>query len=100
MDNQDLVSVYTVKNPVEAEMVRSALQLIGIPCMIGGETQASFSGTFEIDILTPVADAERARKELRLLRREKKERRKARIEKKKAKGSDAIQELKPRKGKG
>ena len=96
MENEDLVSVYTVKSPAEAEIVRGALQAIGISATIGGETQAAFTGTFDIDILTPVGDADRARKELRLLRKEKKERHKARVEKKKAKdagkSSSAIQE--------
>ncbi len=100
MDNEDLVSVYTVKSPAEAEIVRSALQAIGISATVGGEMQAAFTGTFDIDILTPIEDADRARKELRLLRKEKKERRQARVAKKKAKeaekGSEAIQELKPK----
>jgi Putative prokaryotic signal transducing protein len=100
MEEQEPVSVYTVKSPAEAEIVRSALQALGIPCTIGGEIQGGFTGTFEIDILVPAEDADLARKELRLLRKEKKERRKARVEKKKTrkaeKSSEAIQELKPR----
>jgi hypothetical protein len=100
MANEDLVSVYTVKSPAEAEIVRAALEAIGISATIGGEMQGAFTGTFDIDILTPAEDADRARKELRLLRKEKKERRQARAEKKKAKetdkGSEAIQELKPK----
>jgi Putative prokaryotic signal transducing protein len=99
MDKQDLVSVYTVNNAAEAEIVRSSLESVGIPCSIGGESQAGLAGVLEIDLLTSAEDADRARKHLKLLRHEKKERRKAQIEKQKAKEanlkSEAIQELKP-----
>jgi phage tail tape-measure protein len=80
MENQDLVTVYSVSNPAEAEIVRSALESVGISCVIGGEMQGGFTGTFEIDILAPAADADRARKELRMLRKEKKERHQARMD--------------------
>jgi hypothetical protein len=98
-DKQDLVSVYTVKSPAEAEVIRGALESAGISCMIGGETQAGLAGVLEIDILTPADEAERARKHLKQLRRDRKERHKAQVEKRKAKAqdiaSDAIQELNP-----
>ncbi|HZZ77605.1 MAG TPA: DUF2007 domain-containing protein [Gemmataceae bacterium] len=100
MENEDLISVYTVKSTAEAEIVRGSLESVGIPCQIGGESQAGFSGVLEIDILTHVSDADRARKHLRLLRKEKKERRQRRLEAKKAREaethtgpSDAIQAL-------
>ena len=103
MDSEDLVTVYTVNSAAEAEIVRSAFQADGIPCEIGGETQAGLAGVLEIDILTHVSDADRARKLLRLLRKEKKERRKRHLEAKHAREaaanttntSEAIQELKP-----
>lgn len=99
MENQDLVSVHTVQNATEAEIIRGALESVGISCTIGGEGQAGFAGFFEINVLTPVEDADRARKYLRQLRREKKERKKERIEKRKTKAaepnSEAIQEMKP-----
>jgi hypothetical protein len=102
MDKEDLVSVYTVKNSAEAEIVRGSLESVGIACQIGGESQAGLAGVLEIDILTHVSDAEKARKHLRLLRKEKKERRHRRLEAKKAREaqeaptgpSEAIQEMK------
>lgn len=106
MDSEDLVTVYTVNSAAEAEMIRNAFKSVGIPCEIGGETQAGLAGVLEIDILTHVSDADRARKHLRLLRKEKKERHKRHLEAKKARETaadsaaaagtgDAIQELKP-----
>jgi hypothetical protein len=102
MDSEDLVTVYTVNSAAEAEIVRNAFKAEGIPCEIGGETQAGLTGVLEIDILTHVSDADRARKLLRLLRKEKKERRKRHLEAKQAREaagstdtSEAIQELKP-----
>ncbi len=101
MADEELVSVYTVKSPTEAELVRNALKSVGIPCEIGGEGQAGFSGVFEIDILTPASEVDAARKYLRKLRREKQQRRKQRREAKSAKEaktdvSEAIQEKPPR----
>lgn len=100
MADQDLVTIATVKNPTEAELIRGALESIGIQCMIGNEGQAGFAGVFEIDVQVPEADAERARKELKALRREKKERKTAARQRRDAKksdqGSSAIQELKPK----
>jgi hypothetical protein len=102
MENEDLVSVYTVKSSAEAEIVRGSLESVGIACQIGGESQAGLAGVLEIDILTHVSDAEKARKHLRLLRKEKKERRQRRLEAKKSREeqetrvgpSEGIQEMK------
>ena len=68
MDREDLVSVATVNNPTEAELIRAALESAGIACEIGGESQAGFAGVFEIDILTKAEDAEEARAILRDLK--------------------------------
>ncbi len=99
VDNQDVVTVCKVNSPAEAEIIRGALQSIGINCSIGGEGQAGLAGVLEIDVCTPIEDADRARKHLRLLRREKHERRKAQVVKRRAKeaskSSEAITELKP-----
>ena len=102
MDRQDLVSVMTVQNPMKAEIIRGALQSAGIPCEIGGETQAGFTGipALGINLLTQVADLERARKHLRKLRKRIRLRKERRAEAKRAKAEDAerlknaIQELK------
>jgi hypothetical protein len=98
MDDDDLTSVYTVKNPTEAEIVRNALQSIGIACQIGGETQAGLAGVLEIDVLVHASDVPAARKHLRQLKREKIARKKKRAEARKARAKDvseAIQEKPP-----
>ena len=98
MEQNDLVTIYTVNSPPEAELIRGALQSAGIPCTIGGESQAGLAGVLSIDILVSATDAVKARKHLKQLRVEKKERKKARVEKRKAreadKGSEAIKEMK------
>ena len=40
MDTNDLVAVYTVANPVKAEIIKNALAGEGIRCFIEGENQA------------------------------------------------------------
>jgi hypothetical protein len=96
MDAQDLVPVYTVQSPAEAEIIRNAFKSDGIACEIGGESQAGLAGVLSIDILVHASDVDKARKCLRILRREKVERKKKRMEARKAKDaehpSDAIQE--------
>lgn len=84
MENDDLVTIFTVQSPAEAEIIRSSLESVGISCTIGGEGQAGFAGVLSIDILTSVDDADRARKHLRLLEREKIQRRRDLRERKKA----------------
>lgn len=101
MDDQDLVSVFTVQSPTEAEIIRAALQSAGIACQIGGARQAGLSGMLQIDVLTHVSDTKKARKLLRQVRLDKREKKKQRVAAKKAKSagktppSEAIQELKP-----
>jgi putative signal transducing protein len=70
MENQDLVTVTRVRNSAEAEVIRGVLESIGIPCMIGGESQGGFAGVLEIEVMTSVTDADRAREYLESLRRE------------------------------
>jgi hypothetical protein len=97
-DDDDLTSVYTVNNPTEAEIVRNALQSIGIACQIGGESQAGLAGVLEIDVLVHASDVDAARKHLRELKREKIARKKKRAEARKARAKDvseAIQEMPP-----
>lgn len=97
MDGEDLVSVYTVQSPTEAELVRNALKSAGIACEIGGESQAGLAGVLAIDILVHADDVPAARKHLRTLRRERKERRLRAKEAKAARppSSEAIQDKKP-----
>lgn len=64
MDIHDLVTVYTVTNPVEAEVIKNALQDEGMRCFLEGSTQAGEVGigAFEIKIQVPAGDADRAGK--------------------------------------
>ncbi len=64
MDIHDPVVVYTVSNPVEAEIIKSALQAEGIRCFLDGINQAAEVGliAFEIKVTVPAGDADRARK--------------------------------------
>ena len=43
MDADEPVTVYTVNNPYEAEVIKMALQGEGISCQLDGEGQAGFS---------------------------------------------------------
>lgn len=61
VDASELVSIYQSSNPGEAEIIKSALLEEGIPCELGGESQAGFTGMFAIDVLVRAVDAERAR---------------------------------------
>jgi len=61
MNANDPVTVYTVQNPYEAEVIKMALQGHGILCQLDGEGQAGFSDILEIGILVPAKDAEGAR---------------------------------------
>jgi Putative prokaryotic signal transducing protein len=63
MDSQDLVTVYTVSNPIEAEIIKNALEEEGITSFVEGGMQAAESGLtgLPVRIDVPVGDAERAR---------------------------------------
>jgi hypothetical protein len=62
MDYNDLVTVYTVGNPVEAEVVKNALQAEGIRCFLEGIDQAGIIGlmALEIKVQVPAGDRDRA----------------------------------------
>ena len=62
MDSLDLVTVYTVTNPIEGEVIKNALEAEGIRCFLEGESQAAEVGVpaFEIKVQVPAADAAQA----------------------------------------
>jgi Putative prokaryotic signal transducing protein len=64
MDSQELVTVYTVGNPVQAEIIKNALQANGIRCFLDGINQAAEAGLMALEIKVQVApaDADKARK--------------------------------------
>ena len=64
-DPDEIVTVYTVTEPTQAELIRAELNAEGIAAEVGGENQAGLSGVLRIDILTRARDADRARKFLK-----------------------------------
>lgn len=63
MEQNELVTVYTLTNPVVAELIRSDLESEGIRCILAGIEQASAAGLPGTEILVQVqfADSSRAR---------------------------------------
>jgi len=62
MEADEPVTIYTVNNPYEAEIIKMALQGEGISCQLDGEGQAGLSDILEIGVLVPARDADRAQK--------------------------------------
>jgi Putative prokaryotic signal transducing protein len=64
VDPQELVTVYTAGNSVEAEIVKNALLDEGIKAFIDGEMQAAESGlpAIPVKVIVPAFESERARK--------------------------------------
>jgi hypothetical protein len=62
MDIHEPVVAYTVKDPMEAEIIRSFLKSKGIPCTIGGEHQIGLAGVMDIEIIVRSVDADRVHK--------------------------------------
>jgi hypothetical protein len=60
-DPDELVTVYTAREPTLAELIRTELEAEGIPCEVSGENQAGLAGVLKIDVLVRAADANRAR---------------------------------------
>jgi hypothetical protein len=63
MDNDpnELVTVYTVSNPIEAEIIKNALVDEGIACVLDNELQAAGLTGLDIKVQVPVSQASRAR---------------------------------------
>ena len=61
MENDEPVTVYSVNNPYEAEVIKTVLQAEGISCKLDGERQAGLSDILEIGVLVRARDADRAR---------------------------------------
>jgi hypothetical protein len=62
MESDEPVTVYTLNNPYEAEIIKMALHGEGICCQLDGEGQAGLSDILAIGILVPARDADRAQK--------------------------------------
>ena len=64
MEAEDLVTVYTAANNIEAEIIKNALKNEGIKAFVEGSYQAGESGLVGIPVTVQVAavEADRARK--------------------------------------
>ena len=62
MEADEPLTVYTLNNPYEAEVIKTILQGEGIFCQLDGEGQAGLSDILEIGILVRARDADRAQK--------------------------------------
>jgi hypothetical protein len=60
-DGGDLVTVYTLKDPYKAEIIKNALRGEGISCELDGEGQAGLSEILDIGVLVRAQDADLAR---------------------------------------
>ena len=62
MDADEPVTVYTLNDPFQAEVIKTSLRNEGIFCELDGERQAGLSEILEIGVLVRARDADRARK--------------------------------------
>lgn len=60
-EGSEIVRLLTVTDPLRAEFLRNLLDDAGIPCELGGASQAGLTGVLPIEILVRAADAEQAR---------------------------------------
>ena len=61
-----LITVHTVNDSVQAEMIKNMLADHEIPAEIGGEHQAGFTGTLPVEIIVREPDAEKAREFIKI----------------------------------
>ena len=64
MDIHDPVTVYTLNDPVRAEVIKNYLLGEGIRCRLGGANQAGMVGLHfaDIEVVVHAADADQARR--------------------------------------
>jgi hypothetical protein len=61
MDPAEQVAVFIARDPVQAELVKNALEDEGIKAAIQGEGQGGLTGVLEVRVLVRVVDEARAR---------------------------------------
>lgn len=61
MPFDELVHVYSVKEPIEAEIIKNALHAAGIHAAIENENQAGLTGIFDIRLFVPAHEEAAAR---------------------------------------
>ena len=49
--HENIVTVYSISEPFEAELIKNTLQDNGIQCSLDGATQGGFTGVVNIGIL-------------------------------------------------
>lgn len=57
MTMDELLPVYTVRDPATAEILRNALEAEGIPCSIEGGHQGGFAGVLSVRLFVRAKDA-------------------------------------------
>ncbi len=62
MNANHFVTVYTVTDVNQAELIRVELQSMGMSCLLDGHNQAGLCNILEIGIMVPERDADRARR--------------------------------------
>jgi hypothetical protein len=65
MEADDPVTVYTLNDPYQADVIRAALRGEGLFCELDGERQAGLSDILEIGVLVRARDADCAREIIR-----------------------------------
>jgi hypothetical protein len=55
MQSSDLLTVYTVNDAIEAQIIKNALEAEGIPCVLAGVEQASTAALPGTKVLVQVA---------------------------------------------
>jgi hypothetical protein len=61
-DGNELVTIYTLKDPYKAEIIKNALHGEGILCELDGQGQAGLSEVLDIGILVRARDADLGRR--------------------------------------
>jgi hypothetical protein len=61
VDPDELVTIYTAREPTLAELIRNELEAEGIRCEVSGENQGGLAGVLNVDVLVRACDADRAR---------------------------------------
>ena len=60
-----LVTVHTVNDQLQAEIIRNGLDANGIPCELDGSHQAGLTGIIKIGLLVPSSFAKQAKEFIR-----------------------------------
>ncbi len=57
----ELVTVYRSRNPLEVQMIQTALESAGLTCHVEGDHQGGYSGVFDIQLVVRSSDEAVAR---------------------------------------